>query len=333
MIVFVVNRIDELKLHQTTTRLIAEACRVSTRVAVTDVLSLAVRSPTDIRGLAVVIAGGSPQTPADICRLVTSPLREEIPLHEANLVMLRTSPGRDLGLAWAHRLCLQVARLVRDAGVSVVNDPVGLERASSKLYGACLPSDISPATLVAHSWVQARDYIVSLGKPVVIKPLLGSQGRDVFFVHDADEQNLSQLCELLGQTGYLVIQEFMPDAIRGDIRVLLLDGKVLEVGGVLAAVHRVPRVGEFRSNIALGAKATPVELTEVQRRVARRTAEIVLEDGIRFSGLDLVGDRVVEVNVYSTGGLVDAELFYGVDYATVVLAALSDHAQRREPTG
>lgn len=291
-------------------------------MGMTDVFKLSVHSPTDVRALVVTVDAGEHVTAADVCNAARGRPDQQTALTAAELVLIRTSPGRDLEYAWAHRVTLQATRLVADAGVGVVNDPIGLERASSKLYAACLPADVSPATLVAHSWEAARSWIDELGKPVVIKPLLGSQGRNVFFVESVDAPNVKQICELLGQTGYLVVQEFLPDAAAGDYRVLLLDGTILSVGGREAAVHRVPRRGEFRSNVALGARAEPAELTAAQRRTTARVAQVLADDGIRFSGLDLVGERIVEVNVYSTGGLVDAELFYDVDYATPVIEAL-----------
>lgn len=322
MILMIVNRLHELKPDQTTARLVEACAHAGHEICLTDIFKIAVHSPTDVRALVVTIAPGKGVTAADVCATARGGSDRLVGLGSAELVLIRTSPGRDLDHAWAHRLTVQAARLSAHAGVRVVNDPIGLERASSKLYAACLPADMSPATLVVHSWETARCWIEALGRPVVIKPLLGSQGRNVFFSEGANAANVKQICELLGQSGYLVIQEYLEEASRGDFRVLLLDGEVLTVGGREAAVHRVPRAGEFRSNVALGARAQPAELNERQRRTARHVAQLIAADGIRFAGLDLVGERIVEVNVYSTGGLVDAELFYGVDYAWAVMSAL-----------
>lgn len=321
MDVFIVNRVAELKAHQTTTRLIEATRRAGRRAFVTDVLSLSVHSPTDVRGLGVEIADGSASV-AEICERVRTGTRTHTPLQKTELVVIRTSPGRDLDQAWAHRLALQAARLVRDAGVPVVNDPVGLDRASSKLYGACLPADVTPRTLVAHDRRSVETFIRELGGPAVIKPLLGSQGRDVFIVDRVDDRNLGQICDILGRTGYLIVQEYLPAAEHGDVRILLLDGEVLGSDRAPAAVHRIPRLGEFRSNVALGAEVQPATLTARQLEIAGRVARRVARDGIRLSGLDLIGDHVVEVNVFSTGGIVDAELFAGEDYATAVMDAL-----------
>ena len=320
MIAFVVNRIAELGPEQTTTRLIEASLALDRRVALFDIFSLSVRAASSVFAAAVLFEGRLDRP--SICQAAATRPRTPLDLAEADLVVIRTSPGRDLEFAWAHRLMLQAIRLVRDAGIAVVNDPIGLERASSKLYSACLPAGLTPRTLVTHSPAAAREFIESLDAPAVLKPLLGSGGRDVFYIEGPEATNLRSLCALLGRTGYFVVQEFVPEAAAGDIRLLLLDGEILEIDGVAAAVKRVPRAGEFRSNVALGARAQPTAIDEAQRETARHAAGLLLDDGIRFAGLDLIGSRIVEVNVYSTGGVVDAERFYARPFAEAVLETL-----------
>lgn len=318
MATFVVNRIKLINPSQTTTRLIQSFLQAGERVALTDVLSLAVHSPSDIRAHAVVLEPSEHVTAQQVCADVQTNERSIVQLcNGGGPIILRTSPGRDLDCMWAHRFALEAARLIRDAGVRVVNDPVALQRASSKLYGACLPPELTPRTLVAHKWSTVREFVDQHGR-VVVKPLLGSGGRDVFFVDAATDNNVRQLCELMGRTGYLVVQEFLPEASYGDCRVLILDGKILRAGDAVAAVRRVPRAGELRSNVSLGARAQPTQLEDNVLHNAERAGKLIAADGIRFAGLDMIGDRIVEVNVYSTGGLVDAEEFYGADFASLV---------------
>lgn len=326
MIAFIVNHCGELQPDQTTTRLIQACHGRGLGVAVFDVFSLAVRSVDDVRAWAVVLPQTPPLSRAQICSAARSGKRTEIRTQQLELVVIRTSPGRDLENAWAHRMMLHAALQLRDSGVDVVNDPVGLERASSKLYAACLPAELTPRTVVAHSWEAIARFMDELGGPVVVKPLLGSNGRDVFFVEYRDAANVRQICAMLGRTGYLVVQEFLEEAVDGDKRVLLLDGEVLELDGMVAAVHRVPRLGELRSNVSLGARAQATELSARERAICAQAAELLLDDGIRFSGVDLLGDKLLEVNVYSTGGLVDAEKFYGRDYGSAVIDALISRA-------
>lgn len=318
MIAILTNRIADLKPHQTTARLAEAALAIGQEVALIDVLGLSIHAPGDVRATAVVVA--EPLDTAAICARVAAAERTAVDLEGIELLLIRTSPGRDIERAWAHQLALQAARLVRDAGVEVANDPVALERASSKLYSACLPADLTPQTLVTHDPAAAAAFVDRLDGPAVLKPLLGSQGRDVFFVRD--DQNLTELARLLGRTGYLLIQEYLPEASEGDSRVLLLDGEVIAAPRGHAAVRRMPRAGEFRSNVALGAQVSHAKLSDDQLEVCRKAGSVLVADGIRFAGLDLIGTKIVEVNVYSTGGLVDAEIFLRVDLATPVIEAL-----------
>lgn len=322
MVAFIVNQIGSLKPAQTTTRLIEACIQRGDAVVVTDVFSLSVSSPRELRAQAVVLDRTEDASRAQICRAANTRKRRLVQLADHEVIMLRTSPGRDIAHAWAHQLALEVAHLATGKGINVVNNPVALRRASSKLYGACLPPKVTPATLVTLSYDEAKEFVAELGQPAVIKPLLGSQGRDVFLIDGPDHPNLRQMCELLGRTGYFLVQEFLPAASEGDMRVIILDGEILTVGGSECVVRRVPHANEFRSNVALGARAHPGTLTDTQRANAKRVGKIIHRDGIRFAGLDVIGDHIVEVNVYSTGGVVDAEEFYQRDFAGSVMAVL-----------
>jgi glutathione synthase len=248
--------------------------------------------------------------------------RVSLDLRDALTVLVRTSPGRDGDMAWAHRFALQALALAAEQGAQIVNDPTGLGRASSKLYSACLPENYTPSTLVTRNPEAARAFIRSLAGPAVIKPLVGSGGRDIFFVDGADAENLDEICAVLGRSGYFVVQEYVDEIEDGDLRVLLLDGKVLELEGEQAVIHRVPKVGQFRSNVSLGARARAGYLSKRQTEVANEVAQEILADGIRLAGLDMVADCILEVNVFSTGGLNDADRFYRRPFTRHVLERL-----------
>ncbi len=327
MVAFIVNQLGSLRPSQTTTRLIEACIQRGDAVVVTDVFSLSVGTPRELRAQAVVLDHTEDASRAQICRAANTRKRRLVRLTDHEVIMLRTSPGRDIGHAWAHQLALEVSHLATGKGINVVNNPVALRRASSKLYSACLPPAVTPATLVTLSAEETKDFVAALGRPVVMKPLLGSQGRDVFFIEGPDHPNLRQMCELLGRTGYFLVQEFLPAASEGDTRVIILDGEILSVGGSECVVRRVPNANEFRSNVALGARAHPTGLSDTQRANARRVGKIIHRDGIRLAGLDVIGDQIVEVNVYSTGGIVDAEEFYERDFAGAIMAVLCGDAR------
>lgn len=321
-IVFLVNRTDAIDPSSTTSALISEALASGREVVVADVLHLRVAA-----GQRVWVDGQQ----IDPDRHVSVPVPEvlnqraarvRLELKDAAAVVVRTSPGRDEAYAWAHRFALQALALARAAGVRVVNDPIGLAKASSKLYSAGLPPEFTPRTLITRSFDATYNFVRGLGEAAVIKPLIGSGGRDIFFVDGHESENLEQICTLLGRSGYFVVQEYLPDVEDGDFRVLLLDGKVLELGGEQAVIHRVPKLGQFRSNVSMGATAKPGFLADGQAEVANQVAQQVFADGIRLAGLDMVGECILEVNVFSTGGLNDADRFFRRNFTRHVLDVL-----------
>ena len=116
-------------------------------------------------------------------------------------------------------------------------------------------------------------------------------------------------------------QGFVPEAVDGDVRVLLVNGAPLMVDGAFAAVRRRPPKGDFRSNVFRGGAAERVTEIPGVEAIAAAVAPQLAADGLFFVGLDLIGSKVVEVNVFSPGGLGDAERFSGVDFTTPLLDA------------
>lgn len=155
----------------------------------------------------------------------------------------------------------------------------------------------------------------------MIKPLLGSQGRDVFFFDGVASLNTRQVVDILGRTGYLVVQEYLPDASDGDIRVLTLGGTIVRAESPMG-IRRTPADGEMRSNISLGGRASVFELSPRQIEVCNKIAEHIHRDGIHFAGLDLIGEKIVEVNVFSPSGLQEYDRQFGESVSTNVVDQL-----------
>lgn len=241
-------------------------------------------------------------------------------LDSLDTILVRTNPARD-ARPWAHDGALQMMTQARARGVYVVNDPDGLRAAGSKLFAGALPPHVSPPTLVSADRAALEAFVCELPNGSVVKPALGTRGNDVFKL-TPDTPNLRVILDVLLRQGFVVAQEFVPEARNGDTRVLVLDGHVLERGDAVAAVQRVPHGRDFRSNIHAGGTATPGKVTPAMRRVVRDIAPTLDALGLRLVGLDFIGDVVCEVNVYSTGGFADAELFTGVDFAAIALDAL-----------
>lgn len=300
-VLFLINDRDALKTNGTNWTLISACHSLGYDTYVSDVTHL------QALGAAELFAE-SYQITANFESAKQADRREskQIDLSGLSGVFIRTTPGKDITRAWAHRLALEVMRLASDLGIRVINDPAGLQKASSKLYTVYLPAEFVPRTKVCHSLESVIAFAEELAAPFVIKPLLGSQGRDVYFFDNVRAQNLRQVIANLGQSGYLVVQEFLPEASEGDIRVLTIDDQIFG-GDRPLGIHRTPAAGELRSNVSLGGSAAVVDLTSKQIGICLKIASQLSKDGICFAGLDLIGEKIVEVNVFSPSGLQEME--------------------------
>lgn len=217
---------------------------------------------------------------------------------------------------------LECLALAQARGAVVLNPPSALWHAGSKVSLMALPPEARPDTLVAYRADVVSRWIRSRGQPAVVKPLVGTQGRGVVRVGPTEEIDPAYF----GTDGNGVMaQAFLPEAPQGDIRVHLVDGEPLEVGGERAIVRRVPPEGEFRSNVALGGVPVAGEWTQALAEVVAAAGPTMRRLGLWHVGLDVVGNKVVEINAFSPGGLQDAGDFAGVDF----VGALAEHFLER----
>ena len=197
------------------------------------------------------------KTTADqICDLKTS-APGPLDLTTLDTILIRTNPGRSAS-AVSHEHALTLLHYLEQGGVSIWNRPQGLFAAGSKLFVSTLPDWTHPETIVSSDPVVLKKFVVSHDGPCVLKPVQGTRGNDVFKLHGASD-NLSAILDLLSRKGFIAAQAFVPEAVDGDTRVLVLDGRPLEIEGAAAAVQRVPPRGDFRSNLFIGGTARPGE--------------------------------------------------------------------------
>ncbi len=310
-ILFLLNDRESLKLDGTNITLMKACLARGNPVYLTDVVHLQASGGTDVFADSLQLPDlDKSRTSKSLTTKLSKAKSSLLRLRDLEAVFIRTTPGKDIHRAWAHRLALEVMGLAFDMGVNVVNKPAGLQKASSKLYTVCLPEEFVPRTLVCHTLPSVQAFAEELNGPLVIKPLLGSQGRDVFFFDGVASLNTRQVVDILGRTGYLVVQEYLQDAADGDIRVLTLDGSIVGSKSPMG-IRRTPADGEMRSNVSLGGRASVVELSQRQTDICNEIAGHIHRDGIHFSGLDLIGEKVVEVNVFSPSGLQEYDRQFG----------------------
>lgn len=253
---------------------------------------------------------------------------------EIDVLFLRNDPSLDAGeRPWAAHVGSLFGRLAAARGVLVVNDPEGLTRAQNKLYFQDFPQSVRPETLIAKSIEEIRDFIDGQRKGVIIKPLQGSGGKNVFKIASPKDANLNQIFEAVSEEGYLIAQGYMPEATEGDIRFFLMNGKPLIRDGKYAAFRRVPAEGETRSNVHRGGTVEAVEITDEILAVAEAVRPKLIQDGMFLVGLDIVGDKILEINTFTPGGLNNVSELQGVNFCDTVIAALEEKITIRDGYG
>ena len=327
MRVFVlVNRVGELEASQSTAMLVQRLVQRGSPTWIAGVGDLGLTPDEQVAVRASAVPDDAcPPTWKWLRRMrLRRPVREC--LREGDVLLLRLNPARDQPRAWAHETALALARIAEDRGVTVLNSPTGLLHAGHKLYLHRLPAEHIPRTVVARDVETVRRFVAEIG-PCVLKPVNGTRGRDVFRVGDDQSGNFNQIVDVLAREGYPLIQEYVPGAEKGDVRVLVLEGQLLTLDGRDACVARVPAAGDFRSNVHAGGKAVPVEITPEVRAAVQAIGPRLVADGLFFVGLDFIGDKVIEVNAHSPGGLTDAEAFYERAFCDVVVDAIERRAR------
>ena len=249
--------------------------------------------------------------------------RERITVGDLDVVMLRNDPAAEShARAWAQQSGILFTRVAMDRGVVVVNDPNGLSKAMNKMYFQLFPEEVRPQTLITRD----RDEIKSFAnefKNIVIKPLQGSGGANVFMIRKEDIPNLNQMIDAVVRDGYVIAQEYLVEAEKGDTRLFLMNGQPLRYRGKYAAFRRVRSDGgDLRSNIHAGGKKARATIGEKELRIAEIVRPKLVQDGMFLVGLDIVGDKLMEINVFSPGGLGSAQSFEKVNFCTPVLDAL-----------
>ena len=251
-------------------------------------------------------------------------------LGELDVLMLRADPADELAeRPWAPSSGLLFAQLLADQGVIVLNDPRRLTDASNKTYFQQYPEAIRPRTCITRETDVINRFIEAEGGKAVIKPLQGSGGTGVFIVKDGASANVNQMIEATLRDGYAIVQEYLPQAADGDLRLVTLNGRALQVDGTYACFRRFNDSGDGRSNISAGGGIEMAEPDAAALQIAEIAAPKLVADGMYLAGLDIVGDKMMEINVDTTGGIGQAEDLTGKDFSGAIIADLEHKVRLR----
>jgi len=237
---------------------------------------------------------------------------EDIDLRDVDAVFIRKDPPFTDEYLW---LTLVLDHL--EGATVVVNHPRGLREANEKLYSHHFPALVPPTIMTSHRDEILR-FVEEVGGKAMIKPIDGHGGEGVFLLSKNDS-NLNALIEAVTRTGArnAIVQALIPEVYtEGDKRLLLVEGDLLGV------VARVPSRGDHRSNVHVGGSAAPAELDDADRAIVAAMRDRLLADGLFFVGLDVIGGKLIEVNVTSPTLIQQMSRLVGENLAARVIEKL-----------
>jgi glutathione synthase len=247
---------------------------------------------------------------------VSNPRTED--LSRLDVVLLRQDPPFDMAYVTTTHLLERI-----HPRTLVVNDPAHVRNAPEKVFVLDF-LDLMPPTLVTRSLDDVKAFRAQ-HKDIVLKPIYGNGGSAVFRVGQGDT-NLNSLVELF-QTVFrepFMVQQYRSEVRAGDKRIILVDGEVV------GAVNRVPPADETRSNLHVGGVAAATELTARDREICARLGPELKRRGLLFTGIDVIGPYLTEINVTSPTGIRQVKDFGGPDIAALIWDAIEKKAKPRK---
>src|SRR5258705_3464095 len=238
-------------------------------------------------------------------------------LSEADVVRRRQSPPFDMAYITATHLLERI-----HPATLVVNDPFHVRNAPEKLFVTNF-KDLMPPTLIGSDVSEIRAFRTE-HKDIVLKPLYGNGGAGVFRLKH-DDENLNALLEMFTQfyREPVVVQRYLPDVRKGDKRIILVDG------AAVGAINRVPAPGEARSNMHVGGRAEPIEMSARDLEICAAIGPELKSRGLIFAGIDVIGDYLTEINVTSPTGIQELRRFGGTDAARLIWNAIVERLAAR----
>jgi len=235
-----------------------------------------------------------------------------------DVVLLRQDPPFDMAYITTTHLLERI-----HPGTLVVNDPAQVRNAPEKIFVLDF-LDLMPPTMITRQLDDVLAFRRQYGD-IIVKPLYGNGGASVFRLK-ADDSNIGSLVELF-QTVFrepFMVQEFRPEVSAGDKRIILVDGVAAGV------VNRIPAEGETRSNLHVGGRPAAVELSDRDLEICERLGPELKRRGLLFTGIDVIGPFLTEINVTSPTGIRHIQALGGPDIAAMIWDAIEEKVAGRK---
>jgi len=228
---------------------------------------------------------------------------------QLDVILMRLDPPFNMEYIYSTYLL----EMLEQQGCLIVNKPSSLRDANEKLFATQFPQCCTE-TLVSRNPDKLRNFI-SQHQDVILKPLDGMGGQSIFRVHPGDA-NLSVILEtMVGFSENTVMaQKFIPEITQGDKRILMVNGKAIPY-----TLARIPAEGETRGNIAAGGTGVAMPITAREQWIADQIGQSLIDKGILFAGLDVIGDYLTEINITSPTCIREIDAQFNLDIATQLM--------------
>ena len=235
-----------------------------------------------------------------------------IELGDLDAILMRKDPPFDMEFVYS----TYILELAEQQGALVVNSPAALRDCNEKAYCAWFP-EVCPETVITRSSAQLRAFL-DLHNDIILKPLDGMGGASIFRVQQGSA-NISVIIETLTnhETSYAMAQRYLPEIKQGDKRILMVDGKPVDY-----SLARIPAQGETRGNLAAGGTGVAQALSDSDREIAAIVGPELKKRNILFAGLDVIGDRLTEINVTSPTCIKEINAQFDTNIALDLLRAI-----------
>ena len=215
--------------------------------------------------------------------------KSEIALSKFQYAFMRKDPPVDENFINA----LHLLSLAENQGTKVFNNPNSIKQFNEKIF-ALYFEEFIPNTFISSNISKIKDFMTN-NTSTIVKPFDGMGGSSIYKLDDANQDSLKILEKLTSNEKTLIIaQEFLDEIYEGDVRVLIINGKPFQ-----KTLARIPQDGNFKGNLAAGGKGVVRDITKDQQYIAEEIGKYLMKKGINFAGIDVIGDRLTEINITS----------------------------------
>ena len=233
--------------------------------------------------------------------------RDELEIKKFDFFFIRQDPPFDL--AYLTNCYLLEIHKKFNKKPFFVNDPTGIKNFTEKIFPMYFP-DLMPQTYITGN-LESFKILLKKYKQVVIKTLFnkGGEGIEMVDIKNPNKAN-NEFLKLINQYQVpVVVQKFIENVKYGDKRVILLDGNPAGI------INRIPPKGEFKANLHLGGKAEAIGLSNKEKEICRSLKKTLINEKLFFVGIDLINEKLTEINVTSPTGIVQIKELSGINVA------------------